>query len=209
MFIEDLQAAPVIAIVRGLRPDDVVRLGEALAEGGVRFLETTLNSPEPFVSIRRTAQRFADAGIHVGAGTVLAPEQVERVAHAGGTYVVSPGFHPAVVRRTKELGLVSIPGFMTPSEGFAAADCGADLLKCFPASALGPAYLKAIKAVLPHPVVAVGGVNVDTAADYVGAGAVAVGVGSSIVDKQLIAEGRFGELAELARRFLAAVRDAR
>jgi Entner-Doudoroff aldolase len=207
-FAGDLREAPVIAIVRGLEPADVTRLAEALVEGGVRFVETALNSPDAFESIRRTAERFAGEAVRVGAGTVLTVEDSERVAEAGGTYVVSPNFNPAVVRRTKELGLVSIPGFMTPSEGFAAAECGADFLKCFPASALGPAYFKALKAVLPHPLVAVGGVNAENAGDYIQAGAMAVGVGSSIVDRELIAGGRFDELAELARRFLAAVRQA-
>lgn len=208
-FASDFDAAPVIAIQRGLQPEQVLRLAEALVKGGVRFVETTLNSPEPFVSIRQCAEEFSGGETHVGAGTVLTPDEVEKVAEAGGTYIVSPNFNPAVVRRTTQLGLISIPGFFTPSEGFAAVEAGADFLKCFPASVLGPAYFKALKAVLPNPLVAVGGVNPENAGDYIRAGAVGVGVGSSIVNKKLIAEGRFDELADLGRRFLDVVLEAR
>jgi 2-dehydro-3-deoxyphosphogalactonate aldolase len=208
-FAADFDAAPVIAIQRGLKPDEVLRLAEALVKGGIRFVETTLNSPDPFASIRRCVEEFPGGEIHVGAGTVLTPDEVERVAEAGGTYIVSPNFNPAVVRKTKELGLISIPGFFTPSEGFAAVEAGADFLKCFPASVLGPEYFKALKAVLPNPLVAVGGVGTENAGDYIRAGAIGVGVGSSIVNKKLIAEGRFDELAGLGRRFLDVVLEAR
>jgi 2-dehydro-3-deoxyphosphogalactonate aldolase len=208
-FSADFDVAPVIAIQRGLQPDDVLRLAEALVAGGIRFVETTLNSPDPFTSIRRCTEEFAGGEIHVGAGTVLTPEEVERVAEAGGTYIVSPNFNAAVVRKTKELGLVSVPGFLTPSEAFAAVEAGADFLKCFPARALGPGYFKDIRAVLPNPIVAVGGVNTDTAGDYIRAGAVGVGVGSSIVNRKLIAAGRWDGLSELGRRFLDVVLEAR
>jgi len=191
-FERDLAAAPIIAILRGVTPDTVIEVCEALVESGVRFIETPLNSPDPIESIRRAAERFGPkasaaapsgapptAAIHIGAGTVLKPDDVDRVAEAGGTYIVSPNFNAQVVRRTKELGLFSIPGFFTPSEAFAAIEAGADYLKCFPARALGPGYLKDLRAVCPNPLVAVGGVDLANVRDYL-AVAAAVGIGSAL-----------------------------
>ncbi|MCF7853314.1 MAG: 2-dehydro-3-deoxy-6-phosphogalactonate aldolase [Candidatus Pacebacteria bacterium] len=177
---QDLERAPVIAILRGVTPDSILPVCEALAEAGVQFIEVTMNSPEPLDSIRKAADSFADRGIHVGAGTVLKPTEVDAVAEAGGTYIISPNTNPEVIRRTKALGLVSIPGFLTPSEAFEAVEAGADLLKCFPAGQLGPSYMKDLRAVLPTPVIAVGGVNLDNVQDYLQAGAAGVGVGSAL-----------------------------
>lgn len=160
-FARDFAACPVVAILRGVTPDSILDVCEALVDGGIRFIETTLNSPDPIVSIRKAAERFSGAGVHIGAGTVLTPGEVDAVAEAGGTYIISPNFNEAVVQRTKVLGLISIPGFLTPSEGFAAVAAGADYLKCFPARTFGPGYLKDLRAVLPTPVVAVGGVNLE------------------------------------------------
>jgi 2-dehydro-3-deoxyphosphogalactonate aldolase len=179
-FLDDLQKSPVIAILRGVTPESVLPVCRALAAGGIRFIEVTMNSPSPADSIARAAETLAPQGVHIGAGTVLSPDDVDQVAAAGGTYIISPNSDAAVIRRTKERGLISIPGFFTPSEAFAALAAGADLLKCFPVGRLGPGYIKDLKAVLPAPVVAVGGINRDNAKDYFAAGAVAVGVGSSL-----------------------------
>ncbi|MDP6110923.1 MAG: 2-dehydro-3-deoxy-6-phosphogalactonate aldolase [Planctomycetota bacterium] len=179
-FGKDLEAAPVIAICRGVTPDTIIEVCEALVAGGVRFVETTLNSPDPIASIGKAAERFKDDGrVHIGAGTVLSADQVDQVADAGGAYIISPNFNREVVRRTKERGLISIPGFFTSSEAFSAVEAGADFLKCFPARALGPGYIKDLKAVLPHPIMAVGGVNLDNARDYL-AVAVGLGIGSAL-----------------------------
>lgn len=172
-FSEDFRQRRILAVLRGVTPDSVIETCEALYEGGIRFVEVTMNSPDPLVSIKLAAKKFEGSGLHVGAGTVLAPEEAADVARAGGTYIVSPNTDPAVIRRTKDLGLVSIPGFLTPTEGFMAAAAGADFLKCFPVNVLGPGYLKSLGAVLSAPVLAVGGVNLDNVASYL---EVAVGV---------------------------------
>lgn len=178
--MKTLAEAPVIAILRGVTPETVLPVCEALVAGGIRFIEVTLNSPDPIESIKRAADRFSDGSIYIGAGTVLAPKEVERVASAGGTYIISPNVDPAVIRRTKELGMISIPGFMTPSEAFVAVAAGADLVKCFPVGSLGPGYIKDLKAVLRCPILAVGGVSSDNVHAFLKSGAVGVGVGSSL-----------------------------
>lgn len=179
-FLDDLQKSPVIAILRGVTPDSVLPVCSALAAGGIRFIEVTMNSPNPVDSIAKAAEALAPQGIHIGAGTVLSPDEVDQVAEAGGTYIISPNMDPAVIRRTKEQGLISIPGFFTASEAFAALAAGADLLKCFPVGRLGPGYIKDLKTVLPAPVIAVGGIDCDNVQDYLANGAVAVGVGASL-----------------------------
>ena len=179
-FQHDLAPAPVIAILRGVTPDTVLPVCDALVEGGIRFIEVTLNSPQALVSIERAVARFRDSGVRIGAGTVLTAAEVDAVAAAGGSYIISPNMDPAVIRRTKEQGLISIPGFFTASEAFAALAAGADLLKCFPVGRLGPGYIKDLKAVLPAPVIAVGGIDGDNVQEYLANGAVAVGVGASL-----------------------------
>jgi len=179
-FKRDLAKSPVIAILRGVTPATVLPVCEALVAGGVRFIEVTLNSPDPFGSIRQAADHLAAHGVHIGAGTVLVPDEVDRVVDAGGTYIISPNMDPAVIRRTRERGLISIPGFLTPSEAFTAMAAGADLLKCFPAGSLGAGYIKDLKAVLPAPIIAVGGVDSGNIQEYLQNGAAGVGVGSSL-----------------------------
>lgn len=178
-FSDDFKRTPLVAILRGVTDETVIDVCGSLFEGGVRFVEVTLNSPDPIKSIAKAVEHFEGEDIHIGAGTVLSVEGVDQVAEAGGTYIVSPNFNPAVVRRTKELGLISIPGFFSPSEAFAAVEAGADYLKCFPVHILGLQYLKAIKAVLPTPVIAVGGINLDNIAEYLEV-AEGVGVGSAL-----------------------------
>ena len=179
-FREELAQVPVIAILRGVTPATVLPVCEALVAGGIRFIEVTLNSPDSLVSIGRAVEHMAPQGVHIGAGTVLAPDQVDAVAMAGGRYIISPNTDAAVIARTKERGLISIPGFLTPSEAFAATAAGADLLKCFPAGRLGPGYIKDLTAVLTLPVLAVGGVTTDNVGDYLASGACGIGVGSSV-----------------------------
>ena len=172
---------PLIAILRGVMPDEAVAIGQALIDAGFRVIEVPLNSPEPLASIRRLAEAFGDRA-RIGAGTVLTVEQVRDVAAAGGTLVVSPNANPAVIRATKAAGLWSAPGVATPTEGFAALDAGADVLKLFPAEQLPPAVVKAWRAVLPRdvPLVPVGGVAPETMAAFVSAGAAGFGLGSAL-----------------------------
>lgn len=187
-FQNELTGAPVIAILRGITPETVVPVSRSLAEGGVRFIEVALNSPSPFESIALAVKEFASDGVRVGAGTVLTAEQVDSVAEAGGSYIISPNTDAAVIRRTKQLGLISLPGFFTPTEAFTAVDAGADMLKCFPAGRLGAGYIKDLRAVLPADIVAVGGVNADNVRDYLNAGARGVGIGSALYKPDLSME---------------------
>ena len=143
----------------------------------------------------------------VGAGTVMTVEQVRQAAEAGAEYMISPNVDEEVIRETKRLGKVSIPGAMTPTEAAFAYKCGADIVKLFPAGLLGAAYIKAVKAPLKHiPVTAVGNVNVDNCAEFIKAGAVGVGVGGSLVSAKLVDEGRFDEITATAQAYVAALR---
>lgn len=171
----------VIAILRGVTPDEVLAVGHALRAGGVSIVEVPLNSPHPFDSIARLVHEFGDT-LLIGAGTVLTTDDVDRVAAAGGRLALSPNFDAAVVRRSKERGLLSMPGVATPTEGFHALAAGADALKLFPAEMLGPPVMKAWRAVFPAttPMFAVGGIGEHNLADFKAAGASGVGTGSSL-----------------------------
>jgi 2-dehydro-3-deoxyphosphogalactonate aldolase len=189
----------LIAILRGLWPDEAQPVGEALVAAGITRIEVPLNSPEALVSIERLAHGLHDRA-EIGAGTVLTPAEVAAVAGAGGRFVVSPNTDPAVIRATKDAGLASWPGAFTASECFAALHAGADGLKIFPASVIGAEGIKALKAVLPKdvPVYAVGGVDAPDFAAYARAGCDGFGLGSS-----LFKPGR--PLGEVEARAAAAV----
>ncbi len=176
-----LETLPLVAILRGLKPDEAVEVGAALVAAGFRCLEVPLNSPQPLDSIRRLRDALGDRAI-VGAGTVLSPRAVQEVADAGGQIIISPNSNPDVIAATKAAGLISFPAFFTPTEAFAAIDAGADALKLFPAETAGPATLKAIKAVLPPavPVFPVGGVDPRNLAAWRAAGANGFGLGSAL-----------------------------
>jgi 2-dehydro-3-deoxyphosphogalactonate aldolase len=181
MRLEDaLAEAPIIAIIRGVRPEEVLDITEALHAGGVRVVEVPLNSPDPLESIKRLAA-FKGRMIW-GAGTVLTPERADAVADAGGQIMVTPNTNPAVIRRGLERGLAPLPGFATATEAFTAIEAGARQLKLFPASTYGSGHLKALKAVLPPdvPVHAVGGVGPAAMAEWFAAGAAGFGLGSEL-----------------------------
>jgi 2-dehydro-3-deoxyphosphogalactonate aldolase len=171
----------LVAILRGVKPDEVLDIAAALVQGGVRTIEVPLNSPQPLVSIERLAAAWGEQ-VLIGAGTVLQASEVDAVAAAGGRLVLSPNFDPLVVRRSKQLGLLCVPGVATPSEGFAALVAGADALKLFPAEMLSPAVLKAWTAVFPTgtAMVPVGGVGEHNLQAYKAAGAIGAGLGSSL-----------------------------
>ena len=180
-MIQTLDTLPLIAILRGLEPEEAVEVGEAIVAAGFVCLEVPLNSPRPLESIRRLRDAL-DGRTLVGAGTVLNVEAAKQVADAGGQLIISPNTNPDVIRAAKAMGLLSIPGFFTPSEAFVALDAGADALKLFPAEVAGPAGLKAIRAVLPADtrVYAVGGVDPASVASWRSAGASGFGIGSAI-----------------------------
>lgn len=179
-FHAALAACPLVAILRGLRPEEAQDVGAALVASGWRLIEVPLNSPEPLASIRTLAQAFPQA--LVGAGTVLQPQQVAQVHAAGGRLVVSPNFHPGVVREAVRLGMVCLPGVFTATEAFAALDAGASGLKLFPADMIPPAGVKALRAVLPAQalLLPVGGIRAGNMAAYRAAGANGFGIGSAL-----------------------------
>ena len=172
---------PLIAIIRGVKPDEAAAIGGALFEGGIRIIEVPLNSPEPLDSIARLAADLGDK-VLVGAGTVLQAEQVDQVRDAGGRLIVSPNMNPTVIDRTVGLGLVSCPGVFTPTEAFTAIAAGAHALKFFPAEAGSPAVIKAQRTVLPRdvPILAVGGITPETIGAWLAAGADGAGVSSAL-----------------------------
>ncbi len=178
---EWLARCPLVAILRGLRPEEAEAVGEALVTAGIAILEVPLNSPEPFESIRRLAARFGERAL-VGAGTVTRAEEVAEVARAGGRLMVTPHADPALVRAAKAADLIAVPGFFTPGEAFAQLFAGADALKLFPAEAASPAVLKALLAVLPKgtPVLPVGGIGAGNLAAWQAAGAAGFGIGSAL-----------------------------
>jgi 2-dehydro-3-deoxyphosphogalactonate aldolase len=176
-----LEPLPLVAVLRGIAPDEVAAVSAALFENGFRILEVPLNSPDPFKSIGMLARELGGRCL-TGAGTVLRVEEVMRVAEAGGRLIVMPHGDLAIVREAKRLGLVCLPGVSTLTEAFAALDAGADGLKMFPAELLSPAVLKAWRAVLPKEtlVFPVGGIRPDNMAPYWAVGASGFGTGSNL-----------------------------
>ncbi len=172
---------PLIAILRGVTPDEVEAIGDALYEGGVRIIEVPLNSPDPLGSIARLSARFEGRAL-VGAGTVLRVDQIDAIHAVGGRLIVSPSTNVDVIAASVAAGMVSCPGYFTPSEAFAALDAGAHALKFFPAEAGSPAVVRAQRAVLPKDVrlIVVGGVDHDSMAPWFAAGADGFGLGSGI-----------------------------
>lgn len=195
-------ACPLIAILRGVRPDEVEAIGEVLVEAGFTIIEVPLNSPEPFDSIARLARSVAGRAV-VGAGTVLRVEDVDKVEAAGGTLIIAPNADVRVIAAAAARGLVALPGIATPTEAFAALGAGAAALKLFPAEAASPATLKAMRAVLPAGtrVLPVGGVRPEAMAAWREAGAAGFGLGGALYAKGMSA----AEVADRARRFVAAL----
>ena len=180
-FRRYLAECPLVAIIRGVTPDEVEAVGEAIVSGGIRIIEVPLNSPEPLESIRRLSAKLGDRAL-IGAGTVLDPQQVGQVKEAGGRLIVSPNTNRSVIEATVAAGLVSSPGYFTPSEAFEAIKAGAHALKLFPAEGAAPNVVKAQKAVLPKdiPLLVVGGVSPDNMQPWLAAGADGFGLGSGI-----------------------------
>jgi 2-dehydro-3-deoxyphosphogalactonate aldolase len=176
-----LDECPLVAIIRGVTPGEAEAVGAAIFEAGIRIIEVPLNSPDPLASIERLARRVGESAL-IGAGTVLDPSDVARVREAGGRIVVSPSSFTPVIEATAAAGLVSLPGFFTPSEAFAALRAGATGLKLFPAEGASPAVVKAQRAVLPGdvPLLVVGGIGPDNMQPWIDAGADGFGLGSGL-----------------------------
>lgn len=201
----------LIAIVRGISGAEIAGLALALQKGGVRCIEVTFDpsgserTADTPAAIRVIRETLGE-NVCVGAGTVMTAEQVRLAAEAGAEYIISPNVNEEVIRETKRLGRVSIPGAMTPTEVERAYFLGADLVKIFPAGVLGAAYMKAVKAPLRHiPIIAVGGVTVENCTEFIAAGAAGVGVGGNLVSSKLVKEGRFQEITAIASAYAAAL----
>lgn len=202
LFQRYFGSCPLVAVIRGVTPGEVETVGDALFEAGIRIIEVPLNSPEPLKSIERLAKRIGDKAL-VGAGTVLRAAEVADVQAAGGMIIVSPNTSTDVIAATAGAGMVSCPGYFTPSEAFAALDAGAHALKLFPAEAATPAYLRAQRAVLPKnvPVLVVGSVKPDILGPWLEAGANGFGLGSGVFKPGKTPE----QVLESARAYVAAL----
>jgi 2-dehydro-3-deoxyphosphogluconate aldolase/(4S)-4-hydroxy-2-oxoglutarate aldolase len=207
--VERLTSTGVIPVVRAQSADEAASAIEAIQKGGVSVLEITMTVPGAIELIRDVARRATEA--LVGAGTVLDPKTARECIDAGARFVVSPALNVATIDACREAGIAVLPGALTPTEVVAAWNAGADLVKVFPANALGGAsYIKSLKAPLPQiALVPTGGVNLQTAKDFIKAGAAALGVGADLVDLAALRRGEAELITERARQFLALVKDAR
>lgn len=207
--LQAIEREKLIAIIRSVPQPQLLPLVEALYAGGIRLLEITY-SADGKVSDEQTAQIIAQlaqhwgSDLHVGAGTVLTTKQVELTGQAGGSFVLSPDTNVQVIHKTGELGLVSIPGALTPTELQTAHAAGADFVKLFPAGAMGPAYVKAVRAPLPHiKLLGVGGIDEKNMTDYWKAGCCGFGIGTNIIRKDLLAAGDYAGITALAKQYKA------
>lgn len=212
-IIEAVENEKLIVIVRGVERDQLIPLAEAMYRGGVRLLELTF-SADGKVSDLETADRIKmlsehfDGRMFIGAGTVLKESQVELCAKAGGKFIISPDTNEKVIKKTVELGLVSMPGALTPTEVQAAHNAGADFVKLFPVDSLGVSYVKALRAPLSHvKLLAVGGVDLSNISEYKKTGVYGFGISSGIIDKKLLAAGDFEGITALAERYVSLIKE--
>ena len=209
--IEAIENEKIIVIVRGVAREKLIPLCNAMYQGGIKLLEVTFDASkkvsdlETAENIKMLADEFSDR-MFIGAGTVIEEKQVELTHKAGGTFIISPNTDAAVIGKTKELGMVSMPGALTPSEITLAHNYGADFVKLFPADNFGPGYLKAVKAPLSHiKLTVVGGINENNIESYIKAGASGFGVGTNIVNKTLLENDEYDKITELAKKYVEAV----
>ena len=208
--IKQIKDTGVIPVVRATSADEAMRAIDAIREGGISVLEITMTVPGAVGVIEEVSARYGKDAL-VGAGTVLDPETATACISAGAQFVVSPALNLATIARCKDHDIAVMPGALTPTEVVQAWNAGADFVKVFPAGAVGgPSYLKALKAPLPQiELVPTGGVSLKTAADFIKAGAAALGVGADLVDIKAIREGQASLITERAKQFLNIVREAR
>ncbi|MFY0542611.1 bifunctional 4-hydroxy-2-oxoglutarate aldolase/2-dehydro-3-deoxy-phosphogluconate aldolase [Brevibacillus sp. H7] len=200
----------IVAVIRGASPDKILAVAKALHEGGVTTLEITVETPKVLSLIEQVSAELGDKVV-VGAGTVLDSETARAAIMAGAKFIFSPTVDPQTIQLTKRYGIISIPGALTPTEILNAYQHGADVVKVFPAGVFGPGYLKDVHGPLPQiPLMPTGGIDLSNAADYIKAGAVALGVGSSLVSfKEQVDDAYLTRLTETARNFVETVKQAR
>lgn len=210
--IETVEKERIIVIVRGVEREKLIPLAEAMYEGGVRLMEITysangsVSDEDTAANIKMLAEHFAGR-MYIGAGTVLTEKQVELTKEAGGWFIISPDTYPEVIQKTRELGLVSMPGALTPSEIQIAHRAGADFVKMFPITNMGVDYVKAVVAPLSHiKLLAVGGVDESNMPEYLNAGVSGFGIGSNIINKKLIAAGDYAGITALAKKYTEVVK---
>jgi 2-dehydro-3-deoxyphosphogluconate aldolase/(4S)-4-hydroxy-2-oxoglutarate aldolase len=210
---EDMQRlvdSGVVAVMRGADADTIIEVADALAAGGVTAFEITADNPEAMGLIEEVSASFTEGEAIVGAGTVLDGETARSAIASGAEFVVGPTVDEGVVETCNRYGTLVAPGALTPTEAISAYEAGADLVKIFPASSMGPSHLSSIAGPLPQiPLMPTGGIDLDNVADYVEAGAVVVGAGSAIMDEEAIAAGEFETITETAREFRREIEDAR
>lgn len=210
-IINAIKERKIIAIVRGVEPKKLVPLAKALYDGGIRLMEITysadgsVSDEETAAVVGALANEF-DGRMYIGSGTVLTREQVKRTYDVGGRFIISPNTDAEVIRYTKELGMVSIPGALTPSEAEAANRAGADFVKLFPVTSMGTSYVKAIAAPLSHiKFLAVGGITPENIGEYLDIGVCGFGIGSNIINKEYIAEENYEKITASAKEYVMAV----
>ena len=210
---DDLLREKLIVIVRGVQSDKLIPLAQAVYDGGIRFLEITysadgkVSDSETASNIKSLVEHFGDK-MHIGAGTVLTEEQVLLTKAAGGKFIISPDADIDVIKKTKEMDLISIPGAFTASEIKQAYKAGADFVKLFPITQMGPDYVKAIKAPLSHiPLLAVGGVDISNMNEFLEAGVCGFGIGTNITNKKMIEENDFEGITALAKEYVEVIKD--
>ncbi len=199
----------IVAVVRSPDSQQLVEVARALAEGGVTVVEITMSVPNALEVLRQVRQALGDR-LLLGAGTVLDPETARAVLLAGAEYIVAPTLNLEVIRLCQRYDKLVLPGAFTPTEILAAWRAGADIVKVFPADVLGPAFFKALRGPLPQiRLMPTGGVDLTTAAAFLKAGACCLGVGSQLVEPQAVAQGNFDRIRELARQYVAIVKQVR
>ena len=210
-IIKRIEKEKIIAIVRGAELSQIIRLTKALKDGGITLVEIAFDQIDPHKNIS-AASAISDIKnefgneIFAGAGTVMTADQLNLADDAGAEFIISPDANERIIQKTRELGLVSIPGAMTPGECAAAHNAGADFVKLFPAGNLGPDYLRAVRAPLHHiKFLAVGGVELDGIPEFINAGAVGFGLGGKLIDREWIKAEEFGKISELAKKYVNAV----
>ncbi|PLR78344.1 2-dehydro-3-deoxyphosphogluconate aldolase [Bacillus sp. V3-13] len=209
-LIDQIQENGIVAVIRGTSPDNIVSIAKSLHKGGVKTLEITVETPKVLSLIEQVSEELGDDVI-VGAGTVLDPETARAAIMAGARFIFSPTVNKETIKVAKRYGVVSIPSALTPTEILTAYENGADLIKVFPANVFGPSYIKDIHGPMPHiPLMPTGGLNVDNVGAYIKNGAVAAGIGSSLVNMKLqVNEDFLMNLEIKARQFVDAVKEAR
>ncbi|ARK29555.1 bifunctional 4-hydroxy-2-oxoglutarate aldolase/2-dehydro-3-deoxy-phosphogluconate aldolase [Halalkalibacter krulwichiae] len=208
-LLEQITESGIVAVIRGSKPENIVEIGKALREGGVKALEITVETPRAIEIIEKASVELASEDVIIGAGTVLDAETARAAILSGAKFVFSPTVNIDTIKMSKRYGVLSIPGAFTPTEILTAYENGADLIKVFPAGVVGPTYIKNVKGPLPHiPLMVTGGIDLDNASDYIKAGAVGLGVGSTLVPTNINDEA-LQKITEKAKSFVAAVQEAR